>query len=311
MSAFDELLSPDLEEVLRDLEQLGTSKLLRVTPAQAARSLAMGWNEVSVAQAGLATVERHLLDVHRAELAWVLREAYLIHLYSAEDTGTLCVHEGELTTAEELRRDATHLTELGESEPGVSVLLHSIAGGSVGVTFPLEALLQASLRIERAPSALSYLASEHYCRGRIKAASFSAGRLLNWRPDPLVRLAAHQTRAAALDAQGRESEAAAEFRLAWLLAEREGSVEAQVCVLSSLLANSAQSGNSSECEVWLRELDERAKHAGRLISDIAAQWSAARGGPQRLRPCPTSTTIHQQASGLADACSHLIDALYS
>jgi len=122
MSTFDDILSPDLEGVLRDVAKGGPSSLLAVAPEQVLRSLRQGWGEVSVAQAGLRSAERHLLAAHRSELAWVLREAYLRGFYADEARSRGIGYGGELTTSDELSESAANLvqrpiaTELGADE---------------------------------------------------------------------------------------------------------------------------------------------------------------------------------------------------
>ena len=142
MSSFDEILSPDLEGVLRDLARHGSGSLLAVDPQQVVRTLRQGWSEVSVAQAGLSSAERHLLEAHRAELAWVLREAYLRGFYADESRSWRARYGGDLAQASEVQADAARLLEHPRTtELGVAELLGSVVGGGGGV-----GLLEASLR---------------------------------------------------------------------------------------------------------------------------------------------------------------------
>jgi len=73
---------PELEGLLRELAADPRSQLLRSTRPRTAAGLLERAGAVSPSRAGLTAAERHLLEVHRDELADVLRRACLMRFYS-------------------------------------------------------------------------------------------------------------------------------------------------------------------------------------------------------------------------------------
>lgn len=68
-------LDPNLEEVLRDIAADPRSRLFQTTPRQLALGLRGNIPKISSRQAALTAAERHLVDVHREEVAWLLYKA--------------------------------------------------------------------------------------------------------------------------------------------------------------------------------------------------------------------------------------------
>src|SRR5436189_4868215 len=76
--AFD----PELEELLREIAADPGSRLLRMPRSTRPRDLLAIPEPVTRARAGLSVAERHLIEVHRDELAHLLRRACLIRFFS-------------------------------------------------------------------------------------------------------------------------------------------------------------------------------------------------------------------------------------
>lgn len=73
-------LDPDFEEILREVAADPDSSLLRVPRPKLIRGLFDRGEPVGAHEPGLTQAERHLVLVHRNELAWLLRQACLIKL---------------------------------------------------------------------------------------------------------------------------------------------------------------------------------------------------------------------------------------
>lgn len=73
-------LDPELEAILREVAADPDSPLLRVTRPQRIRGLFERGGKVSERSALLGKAERHLVQVYRDEVAWLLRQAALVKL---------------------------------------------------------------------------------------------------------------------------------------------------------------------------------------------------------------------------------------
>lgn len=80
MSSEHALLDPDFEALLREVAANPRSSLLRVERPRMLPELFDEHVHVGAQRAGLTSAERHLLQVHRGEVAWLLREACMIKL---------------------------------------------------------------------------------------------------------------------------------------------------------------------------------------------------------------------------------------
>lgn len=79
--------SPELEGLLREAAADPRSVLLRVPRPSPLRSLLARQEPLTPTATGLAALDRHLLAVHREELAEALLEGCLVRLYSNPDWG--------------------------------------------------------------------------------------------------------------------------------------------------------------------------------------------------------------------------------
>lgn len=80
MSSEPTLLDPDFEALLRDVAADPRSSLLRVERPRMLPELFDTHASITSQKAGLTSAERHLVQVHRGEVAWLLRQACLIKL---------------------------------------------------------------------------------------------------------------------------------------------------------------------------------------------------------------------------------------
>lgn len=74
------LFDPEFEAILREVAADPHSSLLRVKRPQVLGELFDQYSPISTQATGLTKAERHLLQVHRNEIAWLLRQACLIKL---------------------------------------------------------------------------------------------------------------------------------------------------------------------------------------------------------------------------------------
>jgi len=76
------IFEPELEDLLREIAADPRSQLLRLPRPESLPALLARPGPVSAGRAGLSAAERHLLEVHRDELADVLRRACLTRFFS-------------------------------------------------------------------------------------------------------------------------------------------------------------------------------------------------------------------------------------
>ncbi len=74
------LFDPEFEAILRDVAADPRSSLLRVKRPHKLGELFDAYSPISAHATGLTSAERHLVQVHRNEVAWLLRQACLIKL---------------------------------------------------------------------------------------------------------------------------------------------------------------------------------------------------------------------------------------
>lgn len=79
-------LDPSIEAILREVARDSGSALLRVPRAQVVPTLLEERRTVGPASAGLSLAERELVQVHRNEVAWLLREACAYGLTEGPNT---------------------------------------------------------------------------------------------------------------------------------------------------------------------------------------------------------------------------------
>lgn len=246
MSGQDSLIPDDLRGVLEDVAADSRAGLFRVAPADIARRARGGAEPVSVARAGVSAAERELLEVHRTELAWLLREAFLQWFYSQPDRSTRSTHLGQRTPAGSWHRRRDRLdgsSSILQDRPSDRELLSR----AFSTTAPNDgaALLEASLRLESAPNAVVYLAQERISIGAPATAALLLRSILGPGLGVLVDASAHQALAMALSDQGLREDAADLHERALVILESAaaGANAARQASLASLCVFSARSSD--------------------------------------------------------------------
>jgi hypothetical protein len=101
MSAEQAFLEPEVDALLREVAADPRSILLRVPRKHALPILFRDDSDVGPMTAGLATIDRHLLAVHRSEVAELLRKVCLMRLLESQ-RGRICVSRYETADCEVL-----------------------------------------------------------------------------------------------------------------------------------------------------------------------------------------------------------------
>lgn len=197
-------LSPELEEVLRDVAVDPQARLLRVSPRAVALGLRTWREEASPAQAGLTGAERELLAVHRAELAWVLREAGLRAFHANTDRSWRAQRVDEAAAEREWedRQAMTASLPIGRGDTDDAVrLVQSLSAPRASELLP-EELFEMSMRVELHPSASVFLANEHISMERYPEARLALAPILHAGPPGETRVAALLASAGAAEGLG-------------------------------------------------------------------------------------------------------------
>ena len=162
-------LDPEFEELLREVASDPDSSLLRVPRPKRVRSLFDRGAPVGNLEAGLSTAERHLLQVHRNELAWLLRQACLLKLVEGPRNRLYVTRyiaadrEVRLIRPRRMRRLAErHQAESRHFPEGVDAcaLLDRCVEDPLGNEPDVGALAAASFRLQRTDDARIMAAME-------------------------------------------------------------------------------------------------------------------------------------------------------
>lgn len=305
MSAFDGILDPDLEGVLHDLAKRGSSTLLAVRPDQIARSLYGGWEALSAGSPGLNSVERHLLEVHRDEMAWLLREAYVRGFYADEERAWQVRYGGTLAPTTDLEDALDGLDAVSHRDPDAARCVQLIRGGAPGL-----ALLEASMRFESADNTLVFMANDHVAHGKMRVAEAVARRVIERRPSALHLALARHARGVALSSLELAEDAARELMQAERLLGRctvAGlGVELPLCVQ---LTVSMQLGQVEQLERAARAIGELDETADPMIRDTSAKWRSMPGGTAEQSVRIARREIMAVQDRIDPISAELIDAL--
>jgi len=172
-------LHPEIAEILRELAQKPGSALLRVPRRDVPRSVMESGSVVSARSATLDEAERHLVQVHREELAFVLRQAAYLRLNEGEDSRHLMVDRAlsslrdhiprekdvRIGSSRALRGDTGH----GEENEVVELLERCVAS-SVSGWASAGQLAAASHRLVPTDAARIYAAMHTHATGAPGAA---------------------------------------------------------------------------------------------------------------------------------------------
>lgn len=220
MSGSNLPLDPNLTQVLEDLSNDSMARLFLVDPKRVLTGLRDGTLRAQPSRTGLRPVERHLLQVHRHEVAWLLREAYLSSaFYPGNRSGLL--FQGRPREARDVRRAAERcLRGRTEAKGGT---LSRFARPTTEQRYPSEVeLLSASLTLQDAPNARVYLAYHLLQEGQPRAARRHAGALLETATSGHLRLCALECFAAAHNRSGDRAAAITAYRQAYSEAQAYG-----------------------------------------------------------------------------------------
>jgi hypothetical protein len=200
-------LDPNLEEILRDIARDPRSTLFHTTPRQLALGLRNRTPRISSRQAALSSAERHLLEVYREEVAWLLYKACQrgvlenpncsvgVHRWITRETQVVPLTPGEWTThADETRRQLQSLS----SGPDSLSILGSLDLDARFPRRPLRGIAIASLRlIPRDETRLLYAMAS--IQANDNGGSLQALQLVTENhPTPLNAYAAYANRALVL-----------------------------------------------------------------------------------------------------------------
>lgn len=124
-------LSPEVEEVLRDVARRPGSGLLRVEPRNVLRSVLEAEVLARATGAGLSAAEKHLVQVHREEVAYALRAAAYYQLVNGPDAPEFYTDRAvasrarSIPTMHEVQRAVSTAMERGPEaiDTGVRLLL--------------------------------------------------------------------------------------------------------------------------------------------------------------------------------------------
>ncbi|MCB9916295.1 MAG: hypothetical protein H6828_14295 [Planctomycetes bacterium] len=179
MSDTLELLSPEVEALLRELAQDPESTLLRVDRPRELRDLSMRRAEVSARSAGWTNAERKLLECHREEVAFLLRYLYYVRFVSSERQIALRelrlrqnfrgLRPDEDLLRSRIARHAAQLRREHAADPTTALVEESLDLSRDPAVAPMQ-LAAVSLRLVPSESARLYMGYEYSAAGHARSA---------------------------------------------------------------------------------------------------------------------------------------------
>jgi hypothetical protein len=172
MSADPLILDPEFEALLREVAADPNSTLLRVARPKVVRGFFEREDAASASETGLSAAERHLVQAHRNELAWLLRQAAFSKLLDGP-VSKLCVSRhgprGE-DRSPSSQADLSARWRDGRSEPmdepsTVAVRLLDRLLMPQGGSSTVAELAAASHRLEPSNAARLLIATDMCCSG--------------------------------------------------------------------------------------------------------------------------------------------------
>jgi hypothetical protein len=214
---------PQLEGLLQEIAADPDSRLLRLPRATRLPDLLAIPDPVTPARAGLSTAERHLIEVHRDELADVLRRACLIRFYCDDSDRALYVHRiksaNEMIQVESAQhwrssgqrvlQDAAESTEL---LTGLDLIQACIAG--TDSTVSITQLAQASQALQFTDVADDYIGFDQVLGGDPLIGEGVLWRLVARRPTPYLLSCAYEVLALSAGIHVQDRVAMERYRLA-------------------------------------------------------------------------------------------------
>lgn len=194
MSSF--VMDPDLRQALEDVVKAspsnGVFSGLGATGVRGA--FALPDQPISIARAGISSAERHILQVHRGELAWLLEEAFRISHLQVIGPDPDIEPQENLGTMEDLVPQAERVQE--RTPPLAMRYRSGYFLGKVLMGQPIKSadergsLLVAAMRLRDSSFARHGYAHVELKRGRTRAARQAAECLLDG-GDPMMAAYAH------------------------------------------------------------------------------------------------------------------------
>lgn len=310
MTARAQHYHPDLEEVLRDVARDPRAKLLRV-PTSGDLVRAFRDEPVGPAAPGLVAAERHLLAVHRAELAFLLRERCVMELFAAPDAeytlerSVTLDRELEVPEGSEWRSRAQGALELAQGpelalERDLLAACVDVPLGRAGIT----ELALASRRIEKAPQPWVYASIEatderrwqealRFCRSLVEEGASRFHQSYAW----------HQA-GRALGLSGRHSDS----RFAFEVAVECG--EGRVLPLLDWLAQCVMDARAEDAAEACRRIDEfiRSDHSVVERHVASLRWRRSRGELGELTQ-EARTVLDPIRASAGETSTRILDAL--
>jgi len=302
-------LAPELEEILRVVGSDPDSNLLRVPRPRRIRSLFD--RESPPSETGLSSAERHLLRVHRHELAWILRQLCIARLIDGPESRDF---ESRHITADrsvalpgphELRdrADCGCVPVEGADCAASRRLIEAVVRDPLGGTPTVGELASTSFALEATDEARVLIAIELAQGAGPRSALLVLGELLSRNPDRSVAASAWTHVGLAHAKLGNFAPALEAYRTLCRLDEEVlfGWIGA---VLMSL-----QLGDEASALEAAAGLDERAG-AGSIA---VAEWTEAltrRRARSEWKPTPAAPALVTRIAGrLGDPSRRLAHAL--
>jgi hypothetical protein len=199
MTAEPKVFDPEVEALLREIAADPNSSLLRVTRPQAVKGLFERTERVSPGMTGLSSAERHLVQVHRNEVAHLLREVCRWRMLNdPASKRDLAPYPGagdtEGADVQELGHAVRRLEEDEEGESdatsysALQLIKQCVVGPSKGVH--VSSLASASHRLEPHDANRIYIGLDLTFRGKPHAALRVYRALLSECTDPSMRSSA-------------------------------------------------------------------------------------------------------------------------
>ena len=206
-------LDPEIEEILEKIARSSGGRFLTDDDDRDGTGL-IGYELPSRPPASdLAAAERHLLAVHRAELAYLLRTAYWVALVSDETSENHVKHDFGIEEREDWREDAEAELEalplLGECDPLTRCLSLKLGRHPARADY-----LLAALSLERTIDAQNDLALEYILSGEYGQAEAVLRRLETAAFTPRQELIAWHNMGFLRASQGQDAPAAEAFAVA-------------------------------------------------------------------------------------------------
>jgi len=182
-------LDPDLRQALEDVAKKSPTGgiFAGLGAGDIKASFPLPDQSISVAKSGLSSAERHILQVHRGELAWVLEEAFLVN-YLPTFEGNVDVEcetpefQASLPSLEQLSSETRRLQELATPEAfryRTGLFISKITRAEPIPNHKEQlSLLVAAMRLRDSSFARYYYAQSSLKAGALEVAARSASKLL-------------------------------------------------------------------------------------------------------------------------------------